>query len=187
MRLTDEIAWTNAEPWNPVSAGGLAFSLALVGFIFYCAFFAGGWVPLADDANLAVHEAGHPLIGVFSSRLAVYGGTAAQLVFPVICMFEFWRRRWTLSYGLCGIWLGQSLLNVARYVADARAMQLSLVGFSAHPLHDWNVILSRWGLLQQDMSIANGLRIVAWLTIACAIWFLLRGWSRDCTGGRPAS
>jgi len=36
-------------------------------------------------------------------------------------MAEFARRRETLSFGLCGIWLGENLLNVARYMADARA------------------------------------------------------------------
>jgi hypothetical protein len=89
---------------------------------------------------------------------------------------EFWRRREALSCALCGIWLGQSLLNVARYVADARAMALPLAGFSEHALHDWNVILSRWGLLRQDLVIANGLRVVAWLGIAAALGFALHRW-----------
>lgn len=135
-------------------------------------------MPLVDDANFAVHEAGHPLVGVFSARFAVYGGTVAQVLFPAVCMLEFWRRRWTMSYALCGIWFGQNLLNVARYMADARAMQLPLAGFGEHTLHDWNLILSRWGLLKQDVVLANGLRAVAWLGIALSLGFLAHRWWR---------
>lgn len=152
------------------------FSVVLVGYIAYHAVSARGWVPLVDDANFAVHEAGHPLLGALSMRIAVYGGTLAQLLFPAVCMLEFWRRRAALSYGLCGVWLGQSLLNVAIYVADARAMRLPLAGFGDNALHDWHLILSRWGLLRQDTLIANGLRGLAWLAVALAIGFLVLNW-----------
>ncbi len=176
MRLLDTIAWINHEPWKPVSAFGLLGAAAFAVYIAYWTWSGDGRVPLVDDANFAVHEAGHPLAAILSARLAVYGGTLAQLLFPTVCMLEFWRRRWTVSYALCGIWLGQSLLNVARYMADARAMRLPLAGFSDHPLHDWNLILSRWGLLQQDVVLANGLRVVACLGIAAGLGFLANHW-----------
>jgi len=178
MHLLDRIAWINQEPWKPVSLFGLLGAAAFAVYIAYWTWFGDGWVPLVDDANFGVHEAGHPLVGLFSARLAVYGGTLAQLLLPAVCMLEFWRRRETLSYALCGIWLGQSLLNVARYVADARAMRLPLASFGEHALHDWNLILSRWGLLQQDIVLANGLRAVAWLGIAAGLGFLGYRWWR---------
>jgi hypothetical protein len=178
MQLLDGIAWINQQPWKPVSTFGLLLSATFAAYIAYRTWLGDGWVPLVDDANFAVHEAGHPLVGIFSERLAVYGGTLAQLLFAAVCMFEFWRRRETLSYALCGVWLGQSLLNVARSVADARAMQLPLAGFGEHTLHDWNLILSRWGLLREDVVIANGLRAAAWLGIAAALGFLAFRWWR---------
>ena len=165
--------------WRPVPAGGLVFSFVFAGFIAYRAFFADGWVPLVDDANFAVHEAGHPLAGLFSGRFSVYGGTLTQLLFPAVCALEFARRRWTVSAALCGIWFGESLLSVARYLADARAMALPLKGFGDVVLHDWNVILARWGLLNADTTLANGLRVQAWLAIACALAFLVLRWRRD--------
>jgi hypothetical protein len=178
MHFLDRIAWINQDPWKPVSSLGVLGSAAFVAYIAYRTWFGDGWVPLVDDANFAVHEAGHPLVGVFSARLAVYGGTVAQLLFPAVCMLEFWRRRWTVSYALCGIWFGQNLLNVARYVADARAMLLPLAGFGEHTLHDWNLILSRWGLLKQDVVLANGVRALAWLAIAASLAFLAHRWWR---------
>jgi len=178
MQLLDTIAWINREPWKPVSSLGVLGAVAFVAYIAYWTSSGDGWVPLVDDANFAVHEAGHPLVGLFSARLAVYGGTLAQLLFPAVCMLEFWRRRWTISYALCGIWFGQSLLNVARYMADARAMQLPLASFGDHALHDWNLILSRWGLLLQDVAMANGVRALAWLGIAVSLGFLAHRWRR---------
>jgi hypothetical protein len=53
-------------------------------------------------------------------------------------------------------------------------MELPLVGGGDH---DWNTILSRWGLLQSDAQIATGLRIVAWLgIIASCGWVAWRAW-----------
>lgn len=165
--------------WRSVPAGGLAFAFLWAAGIAWCAFFGNGWVPFVDDANFAVHEAGHPVFGAVSTRLGVYGGTLAQLAFPVMCMVEFARRRWTTSYALCGVWFGESVLNVARYVADARAMELPLKGFSDTPLHDWNVILARWGLLNHDILLANALRVFGWLAIACALAFIALRWRED--------
>jgi hypothetical protein len=187
MKPLDHVAWINAQPWKRVSMAGLLISVAFVGYIAYWALRGNGWVPLLDDANFGVHEAGHPLFGIFSNRLAVYGGTLMQLALPAVCVFEFWRRRDTLSYALCGIWLGESVLNVARYMADARAMQLPLAGFGENVLHDWNLIFSRWGLLQQDVILANGVRVIAWAGIAASLGFLAyRRWlgTRAANGER---
>jgi hypothetical protein len=185
MNPLDGVARINGQPWEPVSSAGLAIASAFAACIAYFAWLGDGWVPLVDDANFAVHEAGHPLVGIFSARLAVYGGTLAQLLVPAVCMLEFWRRRETLSYALCGVWFGQSLLSVARYMADARAMRLPLAGFAEHSLHDWNLILSRWGLLREDVLMANGLRVIAWLGIAAALGFVAYRWweSRHAPAG----
>ncbi len=140
------------------------------------------WVPILDSANLAIHEAGHPIFGLLSERLAVYGGTLAQILFPAAFIFEFARRRETLAAGFCGIWLGENLLNVARYMADARDQLLPLVG-GPDVLHDWNVILGRWHLLHRDVALANGLRLVAWLGIVAALAWLIRSFINE---GREA-
>lgn len=43
--------------------------------------------------------------------------------------------------------VGESLLNVAVYMADARELQLELVGGGEH---DWNEVFYGWGLLAED-------------------------------------
>ncbi len=134
------------------------------------------WVPILDSANLAFHEAGHPIVGLFSARLAVYGGTLGQLVFPLAAAWQFFRRRHTLGFALCAAWACESLLNVATYMGDARAMALPLIGgLDPQTHHDWREIFSRWGMLHLDTTWAAVNRGIAWLGgVAICIWLVLR-------------
>src|SRR5947209_9685759 len=113
----------------------LASALALVGWITYRRLAsADGWVAILDHANLVFHDDGHTIVGLISQRLMVYGGTIGQLAFPVLTSLHFWRRRETFACALCLTWLFENFLNIARYMADARAQLLPLVGGGEH---DW--------------------------------------------------
>jgi len=168
--------------WEPITKGKLVGFAACLG-IFLLVLFQSepGFIVLLDHANLLFHEAGHPIIGLFSARLEPYGGTIGQLLFPGVLVVTFWRRGHALGVAACCIWFFENWLNIARYVADARSMELPLVGGGDH---DWNTILSRWGLLQCDVQIATALRIGAWLgmLVICA-WVSWRAWKdrqQDC-------
>ena len=163
-----------------VSAGQFfavaAFAAACLGFHW---FGEDGWVPLLDSANLALHEAGHPLVGIFSERLTVYGGTLFQLAFPLLAALQF--RRSANPAGIAGalVWFGENLFNVARYMADARAQELPLVGNGDH---DWTEIFSRWHVLHLDGRIAGITRGIGLILMAVALVWLYRRWreSREC-------
>ena len=126
----------------------------------------GQWVPLLDHANLALHEAGHPLVGLFSERLAVYGGTWFQLLFPLAVAWHFARQQHQVGVAASVVWLGENLLNIARYVADARAQELPLVGGGDH---DWTEILGRWGILHLDGLVAGLLRVIGVVMVIAAV------------------
>lgn len=132
---------------------------------------ANGWVPLLDSANLALHEAGHPLIGLFSQRATVYGGTLFQIAFPLAAAWHFHRGGQATGVAAAVVWLGENLLNIARYMADARAQQLPLVGGGDH---DWTEIFSRWHVLPLDGRIAGTTRLLGVLLIAGAVVWLAR-------------
>lgn len=137
------------------------------------AFSEQGWVPILDSANLALHEAGHPLVGILGSRASVYGGTLFQLAFPVAVAFHFHRRGQMAGAAAGAVWLGENLLNVARYMADARAQMLPLVGGGDH---DWTEIFSRWRILHLDTRVAGLTRFLAVLVMAVALIWLYRRW-----------
>lgn len=138
----------------------MAFAALCLGFHYVG---QASWVPILDSANLALHEAGHPLVGVFSNRLMVYGGTFFQLVFPLAVARKFRKQGHVVGQAVAQVWLGESLLNVARYMGDARAQVLPLVGGGEH---DWTEILARWGLLHADTRLA-GLPRFSSLRCAC--------------------
>lgn len=116
------------------------------------------WLVLAydwhfvDGANLLFHEAGHVLFGVLGETMGMLGGTIAQLLVPVLAALHFLRDGRRVEACLVGIWLGESGMNVARYLGDARDMALPLVGGG---IHDWNWLLGRLGLVDHCTAIAR--------------------------------
>jgi len=95
------------------------------------------------------------------------GGTLGQLAFPAMFLVYFWRRQQRFEAYVVGIWLCESLMYTAEYMADARVMQLPLVG--GH-IHDWNWLLARWGMLRQAEALGEALHFIASLG---AITFLV--------------
>lgn len=136
-----------------------------------------GWIPMLDGVNLVFHEAGHPLFGMLGwETLTILGGTLMQVLVPLVVAASFWLRRDAYGTAAAGIWAFENLLNIAHYVADARAQVLPLVGGGEH---DWAELLGRWGLLAQDTTLAQGLRILGWLgMVVCWAWLAWR-WHRS--------
>jgi len=152
-----------------------ALGLTLLAGLLLVCHAAWGWVPILDSANLAFHEAGHPLFGLLSARLAVYGGTLMQLLMPAACAWEFYRRGQRWGFYVALLWIAENLLNIARYVADARAHVLPLVGgLDPAEFHDWTEILSRWGVLHQETRFALLIRLGA---VALMAWTVWQAWS----------
>ena len=153
---------------------GFAIGAALFGLLILGS--ESGFVFLIDHANLLFHEAGHPVIGLFNSRLEPYGGTIGQLVFPVVLAVSFWRKDQPLSFAGSLIWFFENWLNIARYMADARAQELPLVGGGDH---DWNTIFGRWHVLAYDTRIATVVKIIGWIGMAAVCAWVVWRWVRD--------
>jgi hypothetical protein len=158
-------------PAQPVSLGGFIGVALFAVYIVFARLKSGeDWVPILDSANLAIHEAGHPIVGLLSGRLAVYGGTLFQLLFPALVAWHFRRRGEAMGLAFGLVWLGENLLNVARYMADARSQILPLVGGGEH---DWSEIFSRWGVLDSDTRIAGFTAFLGWAVMLAALLWLL--------------
>ena len=161
--------------WEKITGAQLAaFGLGLAAFAALLFASEPGFVFGLDDANLLFHEAGHPFVGLFSNRLETYGGTMGQLTFPVVLAVSFWRQGQAPSFAASVIWFFENWLNIARYMADARALQLPLVGGGDH---DWNTIFTRWNVLEYDLDIAGTVRFIGWTgMLLAALWVGWRWW-----------
>jgi len=127
-----------------------------------------GWL---DSLDLAIHEFGHPLFGLFGEFIGSLGGTLMQLLMPAAFVAYFWRRGDRHAAMVALWWIAQNLWNISVYVQDARAEELPLLGGGEH---DWNYLLGTLGLLQQDRLIGDGVHLVGILVYA---WSCLMGWT----------
>ena len=110
--------------------------------------------------NLVFHEAGHVLFSVFGQFVTVLGGSLAQVMVPLCCAVALFRARDVFGALVTVWWAGESLVDVAPYVNDARALSLVLLGGRTGAEvegHDWEFILQSLGWLHLDHTIAKGL------------------------------
>lgn len=129
---------------------------------------------LLDDANLAIHEAGHVFFQPLGDPLVVLGGSLLQVLVPLAFVTYFLVRRDWFAASVVNAWLGASLGNLALYIGDARAQELPLLG-GENAIHDWWYLLIEWDLLSQDLAIASWVRMAGALAFIVAVggglWF----------------
>lgn len=123
---------------------------------------------LLDNVDLAIHETGHLVFAPFGEWMTAFGGTLFQLVVPLTFVGYFLRRGEWFGGSVCLWWVAQNCWNIARYIADARAQELPLVGGGEH---DWFYLLSASRALESDLAIARTVRVVGALIYFCALAF----------------
>lgn len=124
-----------------------------------------------DNVDLAIHETGHLLFGIFGEFMMIAGGSLFQVIFPLVFVGYFIRQKSFYSAAIVMLWVGQSILNVWVYAADAIVMQLVLTsGFTGTEgsFHDWNYLLERTGLLDSTKTVAGIIRFFGTVTIVVA-------------------
>lgn len=120
--------------------------------------------PLSDDAmasflhlpDLVFHEAGHIIFSPFGQFMTVLGGSLMQLIVPVVAGLSLLRQEQPFGAAVCGWWAGQNLVDLAPYIADARALRLVLLGGHTGAEvegHDWEFILMQLGMLHRDRQL----------------------------------
>lgn len=161
------------EDWKPVSKVSVtASAICAIAFWVHALADNDGFLIL-DYANLPFHEFGHLFFGLFGDALGIWGGTLFQLLIPLSTFGSFFFKRECTGVAFSAFWFGENLLNISVYIADARKMQLPLVGSGDH---DWNIILSDLGMLQFDSTLAGIVKAGGWLIMISALaWLIYRG------------
>lgn len=126
---------------------------------------------LIDYVNLAFHEAGHVFFGFFGRFIMMLGGTITQLLIPALCLLQLRRKGANLGWQLCLFWLGQNLLNVSIYAADAIKQELPLVGGGEH---DWTYLLTELGLIAHPAGVGRAIFLLGTAVIFYSFWLIGR-------------
>jgi hypothetical protein len=159
-----------AKRWDYLRLG---LTLLLAAYGWYLATHPG-YFGFLDNVDLAIHETGHLVFSPFGEFLTVLGGTLFQLMIPLAFVAYFVMKRDWHAATVPLWWTGQNCFNIARYISDARAQDLPLVGGGEH---DWLWILDELDLLHRDLAIGravHGVGIVLYLVSVIAGVLLAR-------------
>lgn len=139
---------------------GLGFAMAITRYEAVVTGDVLAPVAFLHRINLVFHEAGHAIFIMFGDFLTVLGGSLMQVLIPLLVSIAFLVKRrdpFGASVGLW--WLGQSAVDLAPYIADARALRLPLLGGGTGAdttgIHDWENILSRLDWLEYDRLLGG--------------------------------
>ena len=111
--------------------------------------------------NLPFHEAGHVFFQLFGRWMTSLGGTLGQLLIPLICLLVLLiKSRDPFGASVALWWLGESFMDIAPYINDARDQELLLLGGitgkeADYGYHDWEYILNEIGLIRYDHLLAH--------------------------------
>ena len=169
---------------NPIIFGGRC--VTLVGLIVWSIWFFQtdhrelyGHLPeinasIMHNVNLAFHEAGHMLFMFLGNFMMVLGGSLMQLIIPAAVMTAFLFKHENAFGGAVGLWwLGQSAMDLAPYVYDARSGQLLLIGGfigQERPgAHDWTNLLGRLGMLDYAHALGTFTNFVGMTVMILAL------------------
>lgn len=184
LEATEKAKWHEGRPWawakevlfyvepqiNSISFYGRA-TLFVIFFVWGWQFIlmdydvvVGGFPPINASfmhrINLVFHEAGHVIFMPLGRFMTILGGTLGQWLIPfiVLCAFLL-KTRDTFGATIALWWLGQSFMDAAPYINDARAGQLILLGGvtgrDQPGYHDWENILRDLGWMEYDHTIAG--------------------------------
>jgi hypothetical protein len=143
------------------------------------------------NVDLAFHEAGHLIFMPFGRFMSILGGSLMQVLVPLIfagAFLLYYRNPFGAT--VTTWWAGQSLVDIAPYIYDARNRQLILLGGKTgrddSTMHDWYNILSQLDLLRFDHAVARGAKFLGVLIIVTAlVWggvVLYRQWGNIESG-----
>ncbi len=133
---------------------------------------SGKFIPILDHINLLFHEGGHGVFRLFGGFIYTLGGTLMQIFIPVLFIFYFHTNGKRIGTQISLVYLGQNLLNISVYAADAEQQALPLLGGNK-VYHDWNRMLTDLNLLNHAEAVGNLFYFAAVLVFILALLFPL--------------
>lgn len=152
--------------YTPTQVDSLAFygrAILLVLFALWGSYFILGGVDweriggsFLHNVNLPFHEFGHVLFSPFGHFMMLLGGSLFQIMMPIIALIGFsYQMRDNFAAAIMLWWTGQNFIDVAPYIADAKARSLPLILGLSDDYHDWGNLLTQVNCLDCAPALAN--------------------------------
>ena len=122
--------------------------------------------------EFGVHEASHLAVFFLPAILVAAAGSIGEMSFTLLLVYAALKGKSYFAAVFAGLWVMLSFMSAGRYMADARAQLLPLIGPSETVQHDWHYVFSQLGWLGADTAIGG---TVQGIGIAIGVASLLFG------------
>lgn len=127
--------------------------------------------------EFGVHEASHLAVAFLPSIFVAAAGSFGEIAFTLLIVFAAWKAKSYFAVIFGALWVALAMNSVGRYMADARAQQLPLIGPGETVQHDWNFVFTQLGWLNADTIIGTAVRglgdVIGLAALGFGLWLLL--------------
>lgn len=110
--------------------------------------------------QFGVHEISHLAVFFLPAVLVAAAGSVGEIGFTLLMLFVTIKQKAYFASVFVGLWVMMAFMSMGRYMADARAQQLPLIGPGETVQHDWNYVFSQTGLLATDTVIGGAMSTI---------------------------
>jgi len=145
---------------------GLALWLYVIGWIFFLYLFINMLGFSAENSNnltlsgmyfidFGVHEASHLAVFFMPAIFVAAAGSIGEITFTILLLAATLKAKAYFAACFAGLWMMLAFMSVGRYMADARAQLIPLIGPGETVQHDWNYVFTQFDWLNADTAIGG--------------------------------
>jgi hypothetical protein len=117
--------------------------------------------------NFGIHELAHLVLSFLPQIFVAAAGSISEIIFALTLLYVALKEKSYFAAAFSGLWVMFSFISAGRYMADARAQVLPLIGPGETVNHDWHYVFSQLGWLNYDTLIGGSMRMLG-ITIGLA-------------------
>lgn len=127
--------------------------------------------------DFGVHEASHIVFGFLPAIAVAAAGSLGEMTFTLLLWIAALRSKAYFAMVFTGVWVMLGFMSAGRYMADARAQLLPLIGPGETVKHDWHFVFSQLGWLGADTAIGGTVStigiIFGGLSLLFGLWLII--------------
>ena len=110
--------------------------------------------------DFGVHEVSHLVVFFLPAIFVAAAGSIGEVSFTLLLLFATLKAKSYFAAVFTGLWVMLGFMSAGRYMADARAQNLPLIGPGETVQHDWHYVFSQLGWLNADTFIGGSMQAI---------------------------